>query len=181
MTGINKAIRETTYPELKKIKLQNTENYIPLFEDVLKIINGKVPLIIELKYDVKCGELEKKTMELLKQYKGKYAIKSFNPISVYWLKKNFPEAIRGQLSCNFKKAKINKVKAFILKNMLLNCFTNPDFISYGIDGFPNNRVEKFRRKKIVLGWTIRNKEDLNIAKRYCDNFICENLDDENFI
>ncbi len=179
MTGINKKIKDATYEEIKDLKLKNTENYIPKFKDVLEFINGRVPIIIELKYDVKCGILEKKTIEILRGYKGEYVIKSFNPLSVLWLKKYHPEIIRGQLSCDFKKHKMNRLRKIILKNMILNCITTPDFISYGIDSLPNKKVEKFRQKKLVLGWTIRNKEDLEKAKKYCDNFICENIKEYN--
>ena len=176
MTGVNKKIKDVTYEEVKKLKLQNTDNYIPLFKDVLNLIDGKVPIIIELKYDVKCGKLEKEVIEILKNYNGKYVVKSFNPFTVYWFKKNYPDIIRGQLSCNFKSEKINFIKKFFCKHMLFNFITKPDFISYGVKSLPNKKVEKYRKNILVLGWTIRNKEDLAKAKKYCDNYICENFD-----
>lgn len=176
MTGINKKIKNTTYDEIKKLKLQNTNNYIPLFKDVLKLVNGKVPIIIELKYDVKCGKLEKETMNLLKNYKGMYAVKSFRPYTVYWFKKHYPNVIRGQLSCDFYNKKMNFIAKFFCKNMLLNFITKPDFISYEIKALPNKRVSKYKDKIPILGWVIRSSEDLEKAKKYCDNFICENID-----
>lgn len=176
MTGVNKIIKDTTYEEIKNLKLQNTDNYIPLFKDVLKIIAGKVPIIIELKNDNKYGKLEKEMMNLLKDYKGKYVIKSFSPFTLIWFKKNYPDVIRGQLSYNFKRKKINIVYKYVCKNMLFNFITKPDFISYGIKSMPNKRINKFKDKIFIIGWTIRNKKDLEKAKKYCDNFICENLD-----
>ena len=176
MTGINKNIKDVTYNEIKHLKLLDTNNYIPLLKDVLNVVNGKVPIIIELKYDVKCGILENKTMELLKLYKGQYAIKSFNPFSVYWLKKKYPEVIRGQLASSFKNYKINIINKFFMKNRISNYITKPDFISYDINGLPNKKIENYRKNNLVLGWTIKNKSDLEKAKKYCDNFICENLD-----
>ena len=83
MTGIDKKIADTTYDEIKNLKLQSTNNYIPLFKEVLKLISGRVPIIIELKYDTKVGLLETETMNILKDYKGKYVVKSFNPMTVY--------------------------------------------------------------------------------------------------
>lgn len=177
MTGVNKNVKETTYNEIKKIKLQSTNCYIPLLKDVLKLVNGKVPLIIELKTDVKCGSLEKETINILKTYTGQYAIKSFSPLSIYWLKKHHPKVIRGQLFSDFKGDKMNIIKKLFLKNMILNFITKPDFISYGIDGLPNARVEKYRKTNLVLGWTITNKSEIERAKKYCDNLICENLDE----
>ena len=82
MTGINKNVIDFSYDELKSIKLQNTEERIPLLRDVLNMVNGKVPIIIELKSDAKNGILEKKLIELLNDYYGKFAVKSFNPFSI---------------------------------------------------------------------------------------------------
>lgn len=176
MTGVNKNVKDVTYDDIRELKLQNTNCYIPLLRDVLEFVDGKVPIIIELKTDVKCGVLEKETVNILKQYKGKYVLKSFNPFSVYWLKTHHPEIIRGQLASSFKNDKMNIVKKLFLKNMLLNFITKPDFISYGIDGLPNKRVEKYRKTNLVLGWTITNKFEMEKAKKYCDNLICENLE-----
>lgn len=179
MTGINRDINNCNYKEIKDLKLQNTNSYIPLFEDVLNLVNGKVPIIIELKYedyfDMKIGELEDKIIELLKNYKGKYAIKSFNPFAIYYLKKHYPNIIRGQLASSFKYDNIGFVQKFVLKKMLFNYFSKPDFISYDINGLPNKYISKFRKEKMVMGWTVRSKVDLEKAKEYCDNFICENI------
>lgn len=178
MTGVQKNLRDVTYTEIKDLKLLNTNSCIPLLTEVLNLINGKVPVIVEFKYDVKCGRLEKKAMEILKNYKGQYAIQSFNVASVLWFKKNYPEVIRGQLASKFSKEdNVNIIKRIVLQNMLFNRFTKPDFIAYGIDGLPNKRVEEYRIKKTVLGWTIRTKEDFEKAKKYCDNFICENFEE----
>ncbi len=177
MTGVDKKIKDTTYEEIKDLKLLNTNHHIPLFQDVLEVIDGKSGIIIELKHDVSCGILEKRTMEILKNYSGKFAIKSFSPLTVYWFKKHYPNIIRGQLSYGFHTYRGNFIKKYVLKNMLFNCITKPDFISYGIDSLPNKRVTKLRKKKLVLGWTIRTHEDLLKMKKYCDNYICENFDD----
>ena len=75
ITKQNKIIEESTYQEL------NNQNiiHIPLLSEVLELVNGKVPLLIELKQDNKVGELEINFMKIMKKYKGKYAIQSFNP------------------------------------------------------------------------------------------------------
>ena len=58
MCGKRKKIKDFTYDELKKIKLLDTNYTIPTLDSVLKLIEGKVPIIVELKYDVKVGLLE---------------------------------------------------------------------------------------------------------------------------
>ena len=57
MTGINKNLKDCTYDEIRNIKLLNKNTYIPKFSDVLKLVDGKVPILIELKNDNKVGLL----------------------------------------------------------------------------------------------------------------------------
>lgn len=175
MTGLKKDIKDTDYNEIKDLSLNNTEYKIPLLEEVLKLVNNRVPIIIELKTDVKTGILEEALVKILKNYKGKFVVKSFSPYSVYWFKKNYPDIIRGQLSQDFRNSDMCVFKKILLRNMYFNIFTKPDFISYGIHALPNKRVQNFRKNKLVLGWTVRNNEQFNKGKIYCDNLICENF------
>ena len=59
MTGVNKNLKDLTYDEIKDLKLNGTSFGIPLFIDVLKIVDGKVPILIELKYDNKVRAFRK--------------------------------------------------------------------------------------------------------------------------
>lgn len=175
MTGLNKNIKDCTYDEIKNLKLKNTDNHIPLFNDVLELVYGKVPLLIELKHDVKVGKLEKETMKYLKKYKGEYAIMSFNPFTLLYFKKEYSNIIRGQLAYDLNDKKINFIKKFLIKNMCFNFITKPDFIAYGIDSMPSKVIEIFRKKGLTIGWTVKNKKDLEKARLYFDNFICESI------
>lgn len=176
MTGKKIDLKTATLNEISELKLNDTKYKIPLFEEVLKLVNGKVPIIIELKTDNKPGRLEMELTKLLKNYNGKYVVKSFNPMSVYWFKKHEPNIIRGQLSAEFKKDKMLWIKKFLLRNLYFNILTKPDFVSYCIESFPNKRVKKFRKKHIVLGWTARDNIIFEKGKKYCDNLICENFE-----
>lgn len=177
MTGINKNIKECTYDEIKDLKLNSTEYHIPLLKTVLELVDGKVPLVIEFKYDVKPGLLEKEAMKFLQKYNGDYVVKSFSPLSVNWFRKNYPKIIRGQLVSSYEKLELNGFLKLLLRNMFFNFITRPDFISCNIQALPNKKVAKCRETKPVLGWVIRNKDDMNKAKKYCDNFICENIEE----
>lgn len=176
MTGVNKNIKDTVYSEIKDLKLQNTNNCIPLFKDVLNLVNGRVPIIVEFKYDVKAGLLEKAAMDILKDYNGKFVVKSFSPLSVLWFKRHYPNVIRGFLSSNFDQEKCF-IKKFFLKSNLLFKLLDINFLSYDINSLPDKKVEKFRKNHVVLGWTVRNKKDFDKGKLYCDNLICENFEE----
>lgn len=173
MTGINKNLKDCTYDEIRNIKLLNKNTYIPKFSDVLKLVDGKVPILIELKNDNKVGLLESSLVQILKKYNGKYAVQSFNPLSIMWFKNNYPNIIRGQLVCKFKNKKMDNIKKFILKTMFFNIITNPDFISHRVDDLSYKEVNKIKKNKFILGWTVRNKERYDELIKYYDNLICE--------
>ena len=175
MTGLNKNIKDVTYDEIKNLKLNNTNNFIPLLKEVLDLVNDRVPIIIEFKYDVKAGVLEKATMDILKNDNGKFVIKSFSPLSILYFKKHYPNVVRGFLSSNMKSEKCFIKRWFLTSNFLLK-FLNVDFLSYDINSLPDKMVKNFRKEHIILGWTVRNKDDFEKGKKYCDNLICENFD-----
>lgn len=171
ITGENMIVENHTYEELNKQKII----HIPLLEEILLILNGKVPLLIEIKQKKKVGILEQKLIETLKNYNGQYAIQSFNIKTVYWFKKNYPNILRGQLSSKYKKSKIPLIKKIILKNMLFNFITKPNFISYKYNELTIKKITKLKKKYIVLGWTITTKKDYNKYIKYYDNLICEHF------
>ena len=78
-------IKDKNFIELEKIKLINNSK-IPTFKEVLDLVNGKVPLLIELKSNIKGTRLEKEVVKELKNYKGEYAIQSFNPRTILWFR-----------------------------------------------------------------------------------------------
>lgn len=177
LTGINKNLKDLTYDDIKDITLLETKEKIPLFKDVLRLINGSVPIIVEFKSDRKVGLLEKEAMKLLKDYKGFYAIKSFHPGIVYYFKRHYPEVIRGQLSYDFADAKTNKFGKYVMRNMFFNFLTKPDFVSYGTSTLPIKKLNKWKKKFFILGWTIKNKKDYDNYSKLFDNVICENMED----
>lgn len=170
LTNQNLIIEDSTYNEL------NNQNilHIPTLEEVLQLVAGQVPLLIEIKQLQKVGLLEQKLMTLLKNYQGLYAIQSFNPHVIYWFKKHYPTVIRGQLSSQYHSQNFFFLKKFILKNMLLNCLTKPHFISYKYNEIPISKIKKYQQQKIiVLGWTITTHNDYRYYIKYFDNLICE--------
>ena len=173
--GVNKRVKDLTYRELLKYNLFDTTQKVPLFSDVIKLVNGRVPILIETKYHNRYGILEKILINELSNYKGLYAIQSFYPMSLLWLKRNTKHIPIGLLSSNFKND-LNQLKSIIGKTLILDLFFKTDFISYDIKGLPNNYLSYKRDKKKIVIWTIKNKKDYDLARQYTDALICENFD-----
>ena len=66
-------------------------------------------------------------------------------------------------------------KKMYLKRMNYNKKNKPDFISYDFHDFPNKYLDKFDGP--ILAWTVRNEKHLEMAKKYADNIIFENIYD----
>lgn len=177
ITGINKIVEDLTLKEIKEMYLFNTSNKIPTFKEVLDIIDGRVPVIIEIKNEGKVGKLESKLYNELIDYNGEYVIESFNPLTLLWFKKHNKNIVRGQLSAK-KIDSISKFLNFFLSKMLFNFFTRPNFIAYNIDDITDKMYKKYNDKGIYLiGWTLRKIDDYYKYNKICDGFIFDNYEE----
>lgn len=167
MTGMDALLHEKTSKEIKVLTLNGTDQKIPTLQEVLETVNGKVPLLIEIKNQPDASVVDD-TVALLKAYKGEFAIQSFNPVYIIKTKKLAPEFLRGILGGKVSGSKFNK---FIVKNMPLNFLAEPDFISYKHSNLP-------LRKKVkapIICWTVTSEEAEARAKLYAKNIIFENF------
>lgn len=158
--GVDRAIRDFTYEELRQIPLFGTEERIPLFSEVLQIFDGKQPLIVELKYGPDADLLCEATRQMLDAYKGPACVESFHPAMVRWFKQHDPARLRGQLSeaACFSKKHIKGYLAFAMSRLLSNCLTRPQFIAYRVGPKPLSvRVAEGMGAMKVL-WTAREPE-----------------------
>ena len=173
MTDLDGYVCNMTKSDLEKVRLRNSDERIPTFKEVLEFVDGRTPLLIEIKNDSTVGQLERDTLELLSSYKGEYAVQSFNPYSMEFFKKNAPQIPRGQLSCFFDKKDLGFFKRFVLKRLKMNKVSSPDFISYNHANLPNKYVPK--TKLPTLAWTVRSNAEMEKCLPYCDNIIFENF------
>ena len=164
--GVDRNICDMTYEELSGYRLFGTEERVPLFTEVLKLVDGRTPLIIELKSYTRQEELCQKTVELLKGYQGLYCVESFDPRIVRWFRQHQPQVVRGQLMCRMPEENMTRLQDFIGRNMLTNFFTRPHFEAYD---FHTRRNPSLRAARRVFGmqevsWTLRSLEDYRVAK-----------------
>ncbi|MEG1710807.1 MAG: glycerophosphodiester phosphodiesterase family protein [Clostridia bacterium] len=180
ITGIDKDIDECSYDELKEIALLGGENEkIPTLEGLLKLVDGKVPLLIEIKDHKDVGKLELPLRNRLREYNGEFAIQSFNPFIVRWFKHNAPDFIRGQLASYFTSEFGKGLRAWskrvILRNCMLNGICGAQFTSYDTSYISRRRVRIIRRKMPLLMWTVRSQKHLDKCGGMYDNIIFEDF------
>lgn len=157
LTGVNKIIETLSYPQLSKIKI-NKKYTIPTLKQVMHIVDGRVPILIEVKDVDNNFKFEEELVKILDNYKGEFAIQSMNPFVIDWFYKNRKDYVIGLIVFNDLNYKI--VKKYTKKI---------DFISVYKKQLP------FKISKLVLGWTIRNEKEYKKYKDLSDNLICENI------
>ncbi len=168
--GIDKYYYDITNEDIGKLKYKNSNSKIATLKEVLELVNGKVPLLIELKYNkdmCKMNKLANETSKILKNYKGEYAIQSFYPrmAKIYNRLDNKPYI--GILWSSKYCLLINNI---ILKIVLK--LYKYDFISYNIKRLPNKYLKQLNISKIY--WTINSKYEEILAIKNNGNFIWKN-------
>jgi len=175
MCGVDKALLDATADEIRECRLLGTEDTVPTLREVLDLIDGQVPVIIEMKNERIITDLPGKLYDIMKDYEGYYSVESFNPIYVGKYKKFDRTVARGILSCNFGKVKKHQLPlAKVLENLLMNFIARPDFVAYQ---FTDGKKLSVRLNRLfgakTVAWTISTEEELQKAKKYFDAFICD--------
>ena len=170
MTGANGKVTEKTLAELKALSLNGTDEKIPTLQEVLDICRNKVPLLIEIK-DQENDFIVDKTVEILKEYDGEFAVQSFNPFYIKRVKKLAPNFTCGILGTNAKER--GRITNFVLKHLCFNFMIKPDFISYNKKGL--KFVKKKAKKTPVIAWTVTSEKEREQLPPFVKNIIFENF------
>ncbi|MEF9840887.1 MAG: glycerophosphodiester phosphodiesterase family protein [Lachnospiraceae bacterium] len=177
--NVSGIIKDWTYEELSALHLFNTSEKIPLLSDVLSYIDGRVPLLIEIKSHKNDTAICHYAYELLQKYTGTYLIQSFNSFALHWFKQNAPQVLRGQLSSNLTASTGTDpfILRFAVKFLLVNFLGRPDFISYKLEDVNNLSLGliQFLYRAPIAVWTIRNEAAMNLAMTRYNMVIFENF------
>ena len=180
MCGTSIKLNDSTLEEIRALRLPDGSK-IPTFEEFVEIVDGKVPLLIELKSDGNnAASLVPVFLEKLRSYNGKYIVESFDPRMLIELKKRAPEIARGQLCENFLRTQnAPGYMRPILASMVLNLRAKPDFVAYNVahrKALPLRLLIAAKRR--LCFWTVRDIEEFRRCVRQGHNPIFEKLDPE---
>ena len=167
--GVDAIIEDLTAGELSLYRLEGTEETVPLFSQVLSLVDGKVPLIVELKSTAQnFAALCEAATRMLEGYQGIYCIESFDPRCIGWLKRNRPDIVRGQLAENFFRTggKMNPVLKALMSWQLTHFLTLPDFVAFKYRDRKN--LGTFLSRKLWgaqgVSWTLKSQQELDTAE-----------------
>ncbi len=172
--GVDLQVKELTVAEIKKHPLIKGGEEIPTLAEVLEAVDGRVPLLIEIKGNGR-GMVSDVTWQTLKSYKGDFAVQSFNPYYVYRFRRLAPHVPVGILAERRNhKGKVFSLRGFLREQLMYNHLYRPDFISYKCtDKLPP--AARLCRVK-VYAWTVRDEATYKRCKGRYDALICERID-----
>lgn len=168
MCGVDLMIEKSTYDRIKDVTLPDGSR-LPLFSEVLQLVDGRVPLIVELKCtksaDTRVADVAARELE---NYKGEYCVESFDPFVVRKYKKFRRGVMCGQLAGRtyFKEDSFKtRVIKFVAEKMLFNFISRPDFVAYHFEYRHNVSCVLCR----LLGaekayWTIKSEKDRDASR-----------------
>ena len=167
ITGTDRRIADSTLEEVRACKLPNGES-VPTYDEVLEIVAGRVPLIVELKVEhANHDALAQAVYERMQRYDGPWCMESFMPRAVKWFRVNAPEVIRGQLA--FDHAGKGETAFLFWRNvgiasMLQNVLSRPDFVAFEAKSvkWHTLSIHLLRlMKPWFVAWTVRSQEDMD--------------------
>lgn len=181
MTGVDADLSDFTYDQLKILNLGNTNQHIPTLAQVLKLVNGKVSLFIEVKKGQPIGTIEKRLNKLMKNYNGDWAVMGFNPFRMMWFRLFAPSVTRGQIVSRFKD---KRSLEYISRNIcaspnIWKLISKPNFISYDLRSISIEPiVATFNNNCEFLTWTANTEELLAEALKFSKSVVFDKIDPE---
>ncbi|MBX3582626.1 MAG: glycerophosphodiester phosphodiesterase [Rhizobiaceae bacterium] len=171
LTGEDGFVWQRTASELRNLKVGGTSDHVPLLADLLAVVNGKVPLVVELKGTPGHDEgLVEAVAAQLRQYRGKVAIMSFDHWLIRDFRKFMPDIPAGLTAYGTENKLIEAHFAMLAHNL--------DFTSYAAGDLPNPFVSfvRARLKLPVITWTVRDKPAVDLTFKYADQMTFEGFD-----
>jgi glycerophosphoryl diester phosphodiesterase len=171
LTGTEGEVARRVAAELRATRLAGSGETIPTLLEVLRLIGGRVPLLIELKApDRHVGRLCLAVFRALEGYRGPLGIMSFNPDAGRWFARRAPRLARGLVVTERER---RGVKGRLARHLAL-WRARPDFLAYDVRDLPSRFAARQRRRGLpVLTWTVRSEEERARAALHADQIIFE--------
>ena len=173
MCGVDRHVKAVTLDEFRRCRLLGTLESPPTLDEVLSAVDGKTPLIIEMKSDgPQSKQLPPQLYRRMQSYGGMWCVESFDPRLICWFKRHAPHVIRGQLAFDPARLGDREHRGFAFwcgARMLMNFLSRPDFVAYAYESEGNYSLKAMRIlfRPWMAAWTVRSNEDLkNLKGRY---------------
>ena len=176
MTGMEGAVGDYDAATLATFRLSDTEDTVPTFGEVLSVIGGRCPILLEIKSDAGWRAVSEAVLPLIQAYEGPLCIESFHPMAVRFFRRRAPSVVRGFLwARHFRHPAYRRPSYFLVWLMVFNCLCRPDFIAASAEDlfdFPILMLRLFHRAG-YLAWTVKDEETYRAVIPYVHGVIFE--------
>jgi glycerophosphoryl diester phosphodiesterase len=175
-------VRQQTATQLADIQLIGGDEGIPTLPEVLQIVAGQVPLLIELKdqdgqMGPNVGPLEEATADALRDYEGPLGVMSFNPNSVAKMGELCPDIVRGITTSSYLPENWAPLPSRVcdhLRDIPDYDRVGASFISHEVSDLSSARVAELKDQGAdILCWTVTSREVEAEARRVAANITFE--------
>lgn len=169
LCGVSVAAESLHAAQLSTLPLLGTDQAIPWLGDLIHLVNGQVPLLLELK---RSSLPRQPTIHLcravagaLARYTGAVGVMSFDPSVAAWFGRHAPQLPRGLILTGRERW---WARAFAIAR------ADPTFVAVGMGGVAQPWLRRLRSEGMPLFcWTIRTLEDRAAATARVDGLIWE--------
>ena len=171
-----------TLADLRAMRLRDTDAAIPTLADLLDLVAGRVPLVIELKSRFDGNRrLEEAVAPLVLTYDGPTVVMAFDPSSMVAMRRLAPDVPRGMLGDAWKSEEwpMLGTAARFANRWLLNApAIRPGFLSWDVNALPAAAPLALRHLAglPLIAWTVRTAADRAAARRWADQITFEDFD-----
>ena len=184
LTEVESAICSLEPAVLKAVAFKATTARIQTFAEFLEQVDGRVPLVVEIKSDTapEPDVFEARIAALALAYKGPIALKSFDPYIMIRMRALAPGIPRGIVSGGWRgpgwhEDELSVFHRFALRHLALAPRIDPSFVSYDVQALPAVAPWFWRQLgRPLFSWTVRTPQDRVRAERWADAIIFEGFE-----
>lgn len=153
LAGHPGSVAALTAAELGEVALVGTSETVPTLDEMLALVDGRVPLLIEMKADGRrVGRDCLAVRRALEGYRGAVAVMAFNPEVSRWFARHAPYVTRGLV---LTRNGDRRWRARLRLHLAL-WRARPDFLACDVRDFPSSFAASQRARGLpILGWTVR--------------------------
>lgn len=166
--------------QLKRLNFKNISERLQTLPEALEMISGQAPILIEIKSDWRSrGPFEARLAQILKEYKGRAAVMSFDPYALAAFAGHAPGFPRGLLAGPFRNPEywghLSPWQRFRMRHLLSTFIAKPHFVAYDVEALPSAAPVLWRQvlNRTLLAWTVKSAAERARAERWADAMIFE--------
>ena len=171
LTEAHGRVDERTAHELAAVRLRGSDETIPRLDDVLRLVAGRVPVLIEVKAQRRrLTALCLSVRRALEGYRGHAAVMSFDPRVPAWFRAHSERTVRGLV---ITAPPPQGLRQRIERTLAMRA-ARPDFVAHDVRQLPTPLTQRLRARGVpVLTWTVRSDVDRQVAALHADQPIYE--------